>query len=554
MPPLTELELEALELELEAAEVALLEAEAAAAEQSEGEAEGVRIAEPDDEEQVDAPLADEESEALAAAAEAILKEAMAEQAQAEADEKPLETSIDRLVEVEDVHGLLRLARAHRNGTGGAAISIKKCYEACVAAAELGSPDGKFRSALFHLSGVVVNEDLAEGMTRLRAAAKAGSERAKLYLANAYELGIGREAEPDKADVWYRGVARSRDIEAEEDDPDFVKAMAELGSIRHARIILRDEDIPKKDRLSYLRIAKPLGYALMQRNRKLEEAERKSIELEVEKAMEAAQAPDGEEAPPDQQGAPAADKKAKPEADKTEDKADKKEDAKAKPKPVKKGQERALGERFQAFGDRDALRGLGDRRGHRWHGRRQADRRGGQGLHHHRRQDRAHPAARGARKPGPDGAGLQMAHLAVVDRRCGIARIWRQCFVDAARRSDLRRSRDASHGVRHRRPDRGAVVARLGRRYARQTLEDQVLKPVRCAAWGGWLTLASVWSFSGRASVARRMVEIRRAATVHLHPRATVPAARAAPPGRFRRSAPAARDRRATCLARPICTA
>ena len=56
-----------------------------------------------------------------------------------------------------------------------------------------------------------------------------------------------------------------------------------------RVVLKDDEIPKRDRLGYLRQAKPLGYALLQRNRKLEEAERRSIELEVEQTMREAAA-------------------------------------------------------------------------------------------------------------------------------------------------------------------------------------------------------------------------------------------------------------------------
>jgi hypothetical protein len=301
---LEQLELEALELELEAAELAAFEPRGdrlrvQVDEQSEEEAEAADI------EPGDGLTGDPELDALGAAAESALAEAMAElEAEDEAVEsereaageeeeppprsdEPLSATLDDLVDLGDADGLVELARALRLGIRGKKRDLAQCYQALSAAAELGSAEAAFRSALFHLSGVVVPEDVGEGLSRLRSAAKAGSTRARLYLANVYELGIGREPAPDKAGVWYRGVARAQDIEVDEDDPEYVRAMAELGSIRHVRIVLKDEEIPKRDRLECLRRAKPLGYALLQRNRKLDEAQRRSIELEVEQVMEEA---------------------------------------------------------------------------------------------------------------------------------------------------------------------------------------------------------------------------------------------------------------------------
>lgn len=299
--PLEQLEIEALELELEAAELASLgpppEGRLRVEVDEAGEAE----------DRDDGLTGDPELDALGAAAESALAEAMAEleaQDEAVASEReaggvepepapdstePITKGLDDLVELGDVDGLLALARAHRLGIRGKERDLGQCYQALTAAAELGSAEAAFRSALFYLSGVVVPEDVSEGLSRLRSAAKAGSERARLYLANVYELGIGRDPAPDKAGVWYRGVARALGIEVDEDDPEYIRAMAELGSIRHVRVVLKDDEIPKRDRLGYLRQAKPLGYALLQRNRKLEEAERRSIELEVEQTMREAAA-------------------------------------------------------------------------------------------------------------------------------------------------------------------------------------------------------------------------------------------------------------------------
>ncbi|HHH30639.1 MAG TPA: sel1 repeat family protein, partial [Polyangiaceae bacterium] len=241
--PLEQLELEALELELEAAELAALGPVAKERLRVEVDEAPSEAGSSDDD-----LTGDPELDALGAAAERALAEAMAE---LEADDEALESeraaagaapepapdatepitkSLDDLIELGDVDGLLALARAHRLGIRGKERDLGQCYQALSAAAELGSAEAAFRSALFHLSGVVVPGDVTEGLTRLRAAAKAGSERARLYLANVYELGIGRDPAPDKAGVWYRGVARALGIEVDEEDPEYIRAMAELGSI------------------------------------------------------------------------------------------------------------------------------------------------------------------------------------------------------------------------------------------------------------------------------------------------------------------------------------
>jgi hypothetical protein len=137
--------------------------------------------------------------------------------------------------------------------------------------------------------VVVPENVGEAMSLLRDAARAGSLRAKIYLANVYELGIGRSAEPEKADVWYRSVARERGIETAEDDPECARALAELGCIRHVRTLIGDHSLPQRERLALLARAKPLGYALFQRNKKREQAERQAVEAEVNASLAAAEA-------------------------------------------------------------------------------------------------------------------------------------------------------------------------------------------------------------------------------------------------------------------------
>lgn len=236
-------------LELEAAE---LEAEALA---EEG---GLRIADP-------------ESGEEAPAAESLDDESL---------------SLEDLRDKGDVDALLARAKALRTGDG-VERDLTECLAYYRAAGECGSPLGKFSEALFYLSGAVVAEDASAGMGKLRAAAQAGSLRAKVYLGNAYELGVGRDPEPDKADVWYRSAARAAAIEhdPEEDADAYTLAMADLGCIRHARSLLRDESIPKKDRYAYLAKAKALGWALHQRNKQRASMEQEAIAREIAEAME-----------------------------------------------------------------------------------------------------------------------------------------------------------------------------------------------------------------------------------------------------------------------------
>lgn len=294
------LELEAAELELEA------EAEAQA---------GVRIADVDEE----APAEDVAEDPAPVDADA---------------------SLDDLRDREDVEAILRRAKALRLGDG-MARDIEASFEHYRVAAELGSPHGKFSEALFYLSGAVVAEDVTAGLGKLRAAAQAGSLRAKVYLANVYELGVGREPDFEKADVWYRSAVRAAKIEIDpdEDEAGFTLAMADLGSIRHARVVLKDDSIPKKERYAYLTKAKALGFALHQRNKQRASMEQEEIQREIEEAMKAP--------PPEEEGA---------EGDAAADEADaKKADAKKKrekPEPESGPQigpsKPKMGERFTAF--------------------------------------------------------------------------------------------------------------------------------------------------------------------------------------------------------------
>jgi TPR repeat protein len=284
------------------AELAAAEAEAAAELAAEREA-GEETPAPDPA----GTAADERAAAEQAADEG------AEQCAADVENRPaaayLTSSWQDLLACGDAAGLLARAAACGRGEGrerDLAESLA-CYRA---AAELGSPEALYAVALFHLAGAVVPEDLSAGMGQLRSAASAGSLRARVYLANLYELGVGREPDREKADVWYRGVARAAGITDPEDDQAYAMAMAELGSIRHARLLLRDESISQKDRYRYLAKAKMLGYGLHQRHQQRAAVEQAASEQESEEAARPSPAPASAEqagsgtASPDSRAAPA----------------------------------------------------------------------------------------------------------------------------------------------------------------------------------------------------------------------------------------------------------
>ena len=182
-------------------------------------------------------------------------EAAAEEAAAEDEGR----SLAKLVAGSDVDGLLALAKAYRSGTGSVPRDLKQCFECYRAAAGLGSAAAEHAVALFYLTGGVVERDEREGAARLRAAADKGHTPAKVYLANLYELGIHYKADAEKADVWYRNAARSSGLTHEPGTPEHVRAMAELGCVRHCLEIIKDEATTEEDRAYFLKKAKTHGY-------------------------------------------------------------------------------------------------------------------------------------------------------------------------------------------------------------------------------------------------------------------------------------------------------
>ncbi len=164
----------------------------------------------------------------------------------------------------DVEGLLLLARAFRGGLHGQPKDLRRCYETYATAAKLGSPEAEYALALFHLAGGVVPQDLKEGAAHLRAAADGGFVEAKVYLANLYELGVHYGADADKADVWYRSAARSAGVTDAPDSPGYARALAEMGSVRHAVLLADDPTVSTEERELYLRRARAHGQGLKTR--------------------------------------------------------------------------------------------------------------------------------------------------------------------------------------------------------------------------------------------------------------------------------------------------
>jgi hypothetical protein len=175
------------------------------------------------------------------------------------------SELDSLRDAGDVAGLLALAKAHRTGDG-ADKDLRACLRAYEVAAELGDAEAHNAVALFYLAGGVVPQDVKKGVTHLRTAADAGHAAARVYIGNLYELGVHYGKDSQKADVWYRTVARGANLgtpEAPVDSPAFDRAMAELGCVRHL-LRLRAAGLPEADDQVLTRKAMQLGLRLATR--------------------------------------------------------------------------------------------------------------------------------------------------------------------------------------------------------------------------------------------------------------------------------------------------
>ena len=143
--------------------------------------------------------------------------------------------LEALEEAGEVDALLAAAQALRAGRG-VPRDLPACFRAYDAASRLGSPEAAYATALFLLRGGVVPQDEKEAVTRLRTAADAGNLSAKVYLANMYEAGVYFRADPEKADVWHRSLARSAGIGDPVGSPAYIRAMAEQGVGRYANLL------------------------------------------------------------------------------------------------------------------------------------------------------------------------------------------------------------------------------------------------------------------------------------------------------------------------------
>lgn len=178
-------------------------------------------------------------------------------------------SIDELVANGDAERLMELGALRRVGTPFVERDAFKALECFEAASRLGHVEAEYLVGVAYADGIGIGADLAEGVKRLRSAAQRGSLRAKVYVANLYEMGVHYQADREKADVWYRNVARAADIDAEPESEAYELSMAELGCVRHCLKLVADEALPAKDRAFYLKKAKAMGY-----HHRLEAAKRK----------------------------------------------------------------------------------------------------------------------------------------------------------------------------------------------------------------------------------------------------------------------------------------
>jgi hypothetical protein len=168
-------------------------------------------------------------------------------------------TIDELVAEGDPERLLELGAVYRVGAPFAERDAFKALECFEAASRLGSAEAEYLLGVAYADGLGIGADLAEGAKRLRSAAQRGSLRAKIYVANLYEMGVHYQADREKADVWYRNVARTAGIDAPPDTEEYDLALAETGCVRHCLRLVADEALPAKDRAFYLKKAKAMGY-------------------------------------------------------------------------------------------------------------------------------------------------------------------------------------------------------------------------------------------------------------------------------------------------------
>lgn len=160
----------------------------------------------------------------------------------------------------DVDGLLKLAKQFRSGAAGKSRDLAACFEAYRAAGELGSAVAQHAVGLFYLNGGGgIERSERDAALQFRAAADQGHLASKVLVGNFYELGVHYRADAAKADVWYRNVARSAEIEAEPESKEYARALADLGCVRYCLSIAEAAETSEEDRAKLMRLAKTYGY-------------------------------------------------------------------------------------------------------------------------------------------------------------------------------------------------------------------------------------------------------------------------------------------------------
>jgi hypothetical protein len=183
-------------------------------------------------------------------------------------------TVEGLARAGDAEGLFLLAKAARQGTHGRPKDLAVALAAYRTAGELGHGDADYAAALFSLTGTGGAErDFKDGTARLRRAAERGNLDAKVYLGNLYELGIHYAKDAEKADVWYRNAARAAGVNAAPGSPELVRALAQLGSVRHAELVAADPDVAAEEREIALKKARIRGGSLRD---KLDAGSRESV--------------------------------------------------------------------------------------------------------------------------------------------------------------------------------------------------------------------------------------------------------------------------------------
>lgn len=165
---------------------------------------------------------------------------------AEADEEELDldlasATVDGLTRDGDAEGLFLLAKAARSGSHGRTKDMATAFAAYRAAGDLGHADADYAAALFYLTGTGTEKDPKEAAARLRRSADKGNVDAKVTLGNFYELGVHYTKDAEKADVWYRNAARAAGIQDPPGSKGHVRALAQLGSVRHAELFAEDPE-------------------------------------------------------------------------------------------------------------------------------------------------------------------------------------------------------------------------------------------------------------------------------------------------------------------------